>query len=149
MVKVKEFRIDVFNAGVMVFIGNPEDMVSYIKIKKKNKNLAEAIEKHDFTNADGTQWGCVGGNQVVWLEKLSIRSLARLAYHIATATHEAFHATADLMNTKGVEYGSDENDSNEAFAYTIGWIMQNIIEPKGYTIYKQPKKKKNVKNSNS
>lgn len=149
MVKVKEFRIDVFNAAVMVFIGNPQDMVSYLKDKKKNKQLADSVAKGDFDSSDGMEWGCQGGNQVVWLEKLSIRSLARLAYHIATATHEAFHATADLMNAKGVEYGSDVNDNNETFAYTIGWIMQNVIDPKGYIIYKQTKKKKNVKNSNS
>ena len=149
MVKVKEFRIDVFNATVMVFIGNPQDMVSYIRDKKKNQQLADSVANSDFASADGMEWGCQGGNQIIWLEKLSIKNLTKLPYLIATATHEAFHATADLMNTKGVEYGPDTNNSNETFAYTIGWIMQNIIEPKGYITYKQPKKKKNVKNSNS
>ena len=149
MVKVKEFRVDVFNAAILVFIGNPQDMISYLRDKKKNQQLADSVAKGDFDYADGMEWGCQGGNQIIWLEKLSIRNLTKLSYLIATATHEAFHATADLMNNKGVEYGSDEKDSNETFAYTIGWIMQNIIEPKGYTIYKQPKKKKNVKNSNS
>jgi hypothetical protein len=149
MVRVKEFRVDVFNAAVMVFIGNPQDMISYLRDKKKNQQLADSVSKGNFASADGMEWGCQGGNQIIWLEKLSVGSLTKLACHIATTAHEAFHATADLMNAKGVEYGPEVEDSNEAFAYTIGWIMQNIIEPKGYIIYKQSKKKKNVKNSNS
>lgn len=57
-------------------------------------------------------------------------SKPKTAEDIGFLAHEVFHAVAEIMRTIGVTFSED---SEEIYAYTIGYVMHQILETFGIT----------------
>lgn len=58
-------------------------------------------------------------------------------YDPSTIAHEAFHIVAKVLDFKGLSLCEH---SEESYAYTLDYIMDQVCDPKGWTTIKEKKK---------
>ena len=97
-----------------------DNIEKYHEIVKKSFKIKLAHKERDI---EGNATSCVkDGNTLhfIWTKKHSPSTLA----------HECFHAASDDLACKGIKL---TDESNEAFAYHIEFLMENILKhlPKG------------------
>lgn len=128
MAKYKVINIDLYRRDITVFIGSHEEFKDWVTSIAAPKSWEQLIESVVYSDDDsiGSYWYNINnGNGIIELPKHP-----KTPEEIATASHEALHATFRLLDYVGVEYM--RNGSNEPFTYTLEYIVNGIMDFKNY-----------------
>uniref|UniRef100_A0AAU8MK47 Phage protein n=1 Tax=Geladintestivirus 2 TaxID=3233134 RepID=A0AAU8MK47_9CAUD len=135
MSKYKFIHVDVFKKEIGLFVGTREDFISWIDEEYGNcdsyKDMVECVHNHPIRYEDGTFWY----NEKTGDGVIELHDIPHTAREIAIASHEALHATFQILDTVGVDYNKDT--TNEAYCYLLELIMRNILKINNYKTYKR------------
>lgn len=114
-------HLDVFYRDILLIWGNEEQTRQVLAVFHDEDEINELMESINFTGGKGTTVYSASHNAFfVWLPELP-----KTAQEVGFLVHELFHVTYAVMENIGV---SLSEDSEEAFAYTIGYLTEKIIE---------------------
>lgn len=136
MIKIKYFENEMYHGHICVILGPQNEAIEFLEKDKKFDASVPSILRDRGTDIDGCCITCNRGH-ILW----SNQSLNKSAYSISVLVHEAAHIAFDVANTRGLEYGTEEGNNNEHFAYLIGYLVEKVLDPSGYTSYKKIKGK--------
>lgn len=105
---------------IIVDIGN-SDEVLYEFLQKHNKIVDEELKELLQNKGNGRAVMLSGGQTV-----LRIRNKLKKPDFYSTLAHEVFHCVEFLFDRIGIQY--DMEKTGEAFAYQIGYIIENILK---------------------
>jgi len=97
------------------------DVVRIINLDLFNRSIGVLFTDKSVIpgNTDGLyMWN--GGKRLILLDK----SIDHLADRYNLITHECYHATTEVLKSAGIKVG---DDSEEAYAYTMGHITSSVI----------------------
>jgi len=125
MAKIKTIPCDPYRRDIDVFIGSHEELLKYANKHLKDDCLLDIIKNVNPDDYDASFYYRGDGTGIVHIYKMPTTPV-----EISVAGHEVLHATFHVLNYCGVEY--QVNGSNEAFTYLHQWILQNVLDKKGY-----------------
>lgn len=126
MSKIKNIPCDPYRRDIDVFIGSYEELLKYAKKHLKKDPLLDIIEDGGDTDDYSASFYFRGdGTGIIHLFKYPTTPK-----EIAEAAHEALHTTFHILSYVGVDF--KPSGSNEAYAYLHQWILENLLNKKGY-----------------
>lgn len=115
-VKTRIFPIVIYPNKIYCYIGySPEKTISEIN---KTCKACPSVSIEAFEENAGYTIGLTNGSVIIYIREDHIGDYGVLA-------HEVFHAVESVMNYVGITHSED---SSEAFAYLIQYIMSKILE---------------------
>lgn len=117
MTETYKINIPIYRTTIHLFFGNIEDCKKAIIADGQNEITATAWVK-DNDKYEGAFTVEETGYTLIWLSKFpeSVGDYGSLI-------HEIEHCTFDILNSRGVKHS---DDSDEAFAYLLGWLYEEI-----------------------
>ena len=117
MTETYKIKIPIYRITVHLFFGNIEDCKKAIIADGQNEITAEAWAKNN-DKYEGAFTVEETGYTLIWLRKFpeSVGDYGSLI-------HEIEHCTFDILNSRGVKHS---DDSDEAFAYLLCWLYEEI-----------------------
>lgn len=133
MAMYKTLPINLFRRGILIFIGTHEMFKKWVKDYFKDdtefEDLVDYIFEQEDTNVDGTCWfNGKSGDCIIELPKFP-----KTPDSIAAASHEALHATFNILNYCSIEF--TPGGSNETFTYLLQYIIKHILIKEDYINY--------------
>lgn len=95
-------------------------------VANKLKRLGVVDEDSTIHNFDGKE----AGRFVIWYAGINV-AMVRLCWHpnnarmMAVLAHEIFHVVVSIMDHVGVKLNLE--DSQEAYAYLTGYLMEEVL----------------------
>lgn len=130
MAKFKIINIDLYKRDITVFIGTHsefQDWVSQYRVPASWEQLIESIIISEDDALASYWYNRNNGNGIIELP-----FHPKTAEELATAAHEALHATFRIADYVGLEYM--RGGSNEAFTYLHAFILENIFNYEDYKL---------------
>lgn len=130
MPKCKLIPIDLYKRDITVFVGSHSDFKNWITSYKTPESWEQLVESVIQSDDDALA--------SYWYNRGTGNGIIELPYHpespaeIATAAHEALHATFHMADYVGIEYVV--KGSNESYTYLLEYLLQHILEYNNYEI---------------
>lgn len=133
MAKFKFIPINIYKRDIGVFIGSRREfkawVIDYYNSDGRYSGLIEYIQDTRKDTAVASFWyNELTGDGIIELPKLP-----KTPKEIAICSHEALHATFQILDFVSVEYVRD--GSNESFTYLLEHILYNILDVSNYKTY--------------
>ena len=119
------FYDNLYRQDIEVFVTNDYDTVA--KNLQKKYRLGEVSLAHVKTMVNPSNSGAIielkcelGETQVLWLEEYKPSN----PEYISTLSHEITHLATNVFISRGI---SITTETNEPFAYYIGWLIGEIL----------------------
>ena len=119
MEKAKIIGIDLFNRDILVCFGSKDFLVENLS-KYVDDTECTSVSEDINVGTSGRSIMLSGGQIVLWMP-----SLPESGEELGTLSHEIFHVAVMVMKKAGVGFCAD---SEEVFAYLIGYITKNVTE---------------------
>lgn len=130
MAKYKIIPIDLYRRDITVFIGSHDEFKEWVTSYRVPSSLEQLVETIVYSDDDSIA--------SYWYNKNNGNGIIELPFHpkspeeIATATHEALHATFHMADYVGIQYVV--GGSNESFTYLLEYLTKNILDYNNYEI---------------
>lgn len=130
MAKFKVINIDIYKRDITVFIGTHSEFQEWVAQYRVPESWEQLVESIIMSNDDALA--------SYWYNRNNGNGIIELPFHpktaeeIATAAHEALHATFRVADYVGLEYMP--GGSNESFTYLHAFILENIFNYDNYKL---------------
>ena len=126
MAKVKYIPCDIYRRGISVFIGTYDELLQWSKSEFTEPKYEDFLKTMAETAPGGSadcHYDC--GSCVVRVSKIP-----ETPDEWNDLTHELLHATFYVLGYCGVNY--IPGDTNEAYTYLHGWLVESALIAEGY-----------------
>lgn len=124
MKKTQIIRVDMINRDVIFHFGTIQSLQKVLRRYHTDETIAMIIEDAPEGVKGWTRYMQNPYTLIVWMP-----SIPKTAEDMSFLSHEIFHAAVALMNSIGASLSAD---SEEAYAYLIGFLTRKVIE--GFSI---------------
>ncbi len=114
-----KIKVKLFLSNILVFIGNSNDFLIYIRDIIKENSLYDKIE-NSIDNYDGLSIEVYSGLYILYMKEKPKKS-----YHKSILAHEIFHITSYIMSRIDLKLS---NDNEEVYAYLNGFITREFYK---------------------
>lgn len=133
MGKYKFIPVSIYKREIGVFIGSRTEFRNWVEKEYKNdedyRGLVDLIQDSGVRTEAASFWYNEStGDGIIELPKFP-----KTPREIAECTHEALHATFQILDFVGVSYEKD--GSNESFTYLLEHIVNNILTIGTYKVF--------------
>lgn len=132
----KYIHCDVYKHGVVVFIGNCDDLRKLVNKVYKDPQVRDLVmcvnkyctdENYVSNNISARCYNSDSGQFIVHLPSFSFTYDPT---EISNLSHELLHATFLMLDYIGIEYAY--NGNNEAYTYLNEFLLREALTKKGY-----------------
>lgn len=128
MSKYKYIKADVYRRGITIFIGNPQELIGFVKQAYKDdqsfiQDVVEHVTQKDLPIA--TTFKESYGQSLIWIPKFP-----KTPKEVSCLAHEILHATFVLLDYVNVEYRYE--GPNEPYTYLFEYFLNKALTEKGY-----------------
>lgn len=130
MAKYKLITVNIFKRGIMIYIGNHNTFVRFVKEYFKDdssyEDLVNFIRDSNYDNPAASCWFNRNTGEAI----IELKRFPKTPSEIAIATHECLHAVIHVLYFCGVDFVPDGN--NETYTYLLEHLVKNLLENKDY-----------------
>lgn len=121
----KIIKYEIYPFDILLTCGTTkQDIIDHIE-KISGYPVIEEDKIHFDLPGNGKTIMLEGGQTVMWFKEFN----PEYSFHIGTIAHEAFHAVHFLFSKMNIKLSFD---SDEAFAYAIGYVAKKVFEELRY-----------------
>lgn len=110
----------IFKRNLLVIFGDKEQLIKEVRKYHTEEELEGVLEGFTFKEDGKTVYDAKFNTFFIWMPEKP-----KTAQEAGTLAHEVFHATCAMLENIGM---SLSDDSEEAYAYTIGFITEKLNE---------------------
>ncbi len=114
-----KIKVKLFLSNILVFVGDSDCFLQYIRHKIKKDSLYNEVEK-SIDNYAGLAIEVHSGLYILYMNKKP-----KKAYHKSILAHEIFHITSYIMSRIDLKLS---NDNEEVYAYLNGFITREFYK---------------------
>ena len=122
-------HIDAFYSDIIMHFGSEQSLKKQLYKYMCKKDADELLNKIDFNCEAMTVFNQEKKIFFVWMPRVPENS-----QDFGFLVHELFHAVVKMLDTIGV---TPTESSEEVYAYTLGYLMQRVIETFNLTLGNQ------------
>ncbi len=113
-------HLDMFYRDLLVVFGNEKQTRERLRMYFDKEEIDELLEGFSFREKGKTVYASKFNAFFVWIPEPP-----KTAQDVGFLVHELFHSTYAVMCNSGI---SLSEDSEEAFAYMIGYMTEKVLE---------------------
>ena len=112
-------HLDMFYTDILIIYGDEDHTRKTLQKYFDEEEVNEMLKGFNF-KTKGRTMPTKFGSPLIWIPKIP-----ETAQDVGFLVHELFHSTCAVMGNVGIDFS---NESEEAFAYMIGFMTEKVLE---------------------